>query len=142
MQAGSDAGSNQVGCEDCAERKSGGQRFGNQHNVRLGGKLLISEVPPGASKAALNFVGDEQSAMLRSEQASAGPEGLGDRVNAAFTLNGFQDYGANGIVKFGFEIGDIVETDKFDAGHQRSKRQAIFLRGSDTQGAERASVKG
>src|ERR1700686_692915 len=142
MQAGSDAGSNKVGCEDCAERKPGGQRFGKQDDVRLGWKFLVSEVPPGAAEAALNFVGDEQSAILRRKRASAIPEAFRNRVNAAFTLNGFQDYSANCVVKFGFEIGDIVEADKFDAGHQRSKRQAIFLRGGDTQGAEGASVKG
>ena len=62
-------------------------------------------------------------------------------IDAAFTLDGFENYCANGVVEFRFEIGDIVELDKFDAGNQRLKRHAIFFRGGDAEGAEGAAVE-
>ncbi len=63
-------------------------------------------------------------------------------MNAAFALDGFKDYGAYGVVKFGFEVGDVIETDKFNAGDDGREWQAIFLCGGDADGAEGAAVEG
>ena len=70
----------------------------------------------GAAQAALNFIGDQRGVVLRCQIARALPEGFADGENAAFALNGFKDQRADSIVKFSFEIGDIVETHEFDAG--------------------------
>ena len=56
------------------------------------------------------------------------PEILADGKDAAFALNCFDHQSADGGVEFGFEIRDIIETNEFDAGNQRCKRLAIFLR--------------
>src|SRR5260370_21707797 len=55
------------------------------------------------------------------------PEGFGDGVNAAFALNGFEDDGADGVIEFGLEVGEVVEADEFDAGNKRSEGQTIFF---------------
>ena len=87
---------------------------------------MISQIAAGSAEAALNFIGDQQSAVFASECASALPEFFADRVNSAFTLNGFQDYRADGFIELGFKICNIVELDEFDAGDQWLKRCAIF----------------
>src|SRR5208282_2487244 len=83
-----------------------------------------------------------QRAVLRGQDASAIPKSFAGGIDAAFALDGFNDYGADGVVKFGFEVGDVVETDKFNAGNNGRERQAIFFRGGDADGAKGASVEG
>src|SRR5208282_4613955 len=87
MHPGRDARSNVLGGKNGAEREARGERLGNQNDVRLGRKFLISEVAAGAAKSALNFISDQERAVLRGEGASAIPEGFADGINAAFTLN-------------------------------------------------------
>src|SRR5258708_33813129 len=131
-----DARSNRFGGENGAERKTGGKRLGNQHDVRFRGKLLIGEEAAGSAEAALNLVGDEEGAVLGGEGASAIPKSLADRVDAAFTLDCFQEDSADGIVEFRFEISEVVETHEFRAGYDRREGQAILFRGGNTDGAE------
>ena len=114
--------------ENRAERQAGGQRLGDHDDVRLRGKFLVREVAAGAAEAALNFVGDQQGAVLRGECARALPECFADRIDAAFALNRFQDDGANGVVEFRFEVRDVVERDEFDAGNERREGQRDIFR--------------
>src|SRR5882724_547787 len=125
-----------------AKREASGQWFGYDGDIRLRRKLLICETAPGASEATLNFVGNKQRAMLRGQSASALPESFGDRIDATFTLNRLEDNRADSVVKFGFEVGNIVEGDEFHARNQRLKRRAVFFRGGNAERAEGASVKG
>src|SRR5207302_10406009 len=67
MNPGRDAQGNLLGGENGAERKTGGERLGNQDNVRLRGKFLIGEEAAGAAESALNLIGDQNSAVLGSE---------------------------------------------------------------------------
>src|SRR5260370_3880541 len=53
--------------ENGAERKSGGERLGDQSNVRPRRKFLIGEAAAGAAKPALDLIGDQESAVLRGE---------------------------------------------------------------------------
>src|SRR5882724_12701630 len=62
-------------------------------------------------------------------------------MHAAFTLDGFEDDGADGVVELGFEIGDIAEFYKFDAGEEGRKRVTIFFGESYADAAEGAAVK-
>src|ERR1700737_4840492 len=80
--------------------------------------------------------------MLGGEGAGAIPKGLANRMYAAFTLDGFEDDGANGVIELGFEIGDVAEADKFDAGQEGRKRQTIFFGKSDADTAKGAAMKG
>src|ERR1700682_3954217 len=79
--------------------------------------------------------------MARGEFPSAGPKGFGDGVYPAFALDGFEKNGADSIVKLGFQVGDIIKADKFNAGNQRFEGQAIFFRGGDTHRAESAAME-
>ena len=122
MQAGRDARGHSFGSENRAERQTGGQRLGDYDDIRLGRKFLIGKITPGAAKAALNFVGDQQRAMLRGERAGTIPESFGGGMDAAFALNGFEDHGAHGVVKFRFEVGDVVEVHKLDTRAVAARR--------------------
>lgn len=90
----------------------------------------------------MNFVGNKQRVVLGSERAGAIPKAFANGVDAAFALDGFDDYGADVFVEFGFEVRDVVEFDEFDSRDKRSEWEAIFFGGGDADGAERASVKG
>jgi len=89
----------------------------------------------------LNFIGNQQSAVLRGERASTIPENFADWIDTAFALNRFEKDGADGAVEFRVEIPDIVEADEFSAGNHGCKRQAILFRGSDADGTESAAVE-
>ena len=103
---------------------------------------MISEIAPGASETTLNFVGNKQRSMLGGESACALPESFRDRIDATLALNRFEDNRADAVVKFGFEVGNIVEGDEFHARNQRLERRAVFFRGGNAERAEGASVKG
>ena len=90
----------------------------------------------------LNFVGDQRGIVLRGQRARALPELFADRENAAFALNRFDDDRADRGVEFRFEIGNIIEADKFDARNKRSERLAVFRRVRDRKRAQRAAMKG
>src|ERR1700720_682501 len=79
--------------------------------------------------------------MLRGELPSTIPKRFGDRMDAAFALNRFEQDGANRVVELGFKVVHVIEADKIDARQQRSEREAIFFRGSDADGAERSTVE-
>src|SRR6266581_3103562 len=128
--------------ENGAERKSGGERLGDQNNVRLRGEFLIGEVTAGAPESALNFIGDQESAVLRGKRASSIPEKFADRIDPAFALYGFQKDATHGVVKFRLEIGDVVETHELSAGNNRREWQPVLFRGSNADGAESAPMKG
>src|SRR5258706_16374074 len=63
-------------------------------------------------------------------------------MHAAFALDGFEDDGANSVVELGFEIGDIAEFYKFDAGEERRKRHTIFFGESYADASKGAAMKG
>src|SRR5260370_5281712 len=65
--------------ENGAERKSGGERLGDQNNVRLRGKFLIGGGTAGAPESALNFIGDQESALLPCKRARLIHEKVGYR---------------------------------------------------------------
>src|SRR5260221_9046686 len=121
VNTGTDPGGDGFRGQNCAERKACGERFGDGDEVGFGRKLLIGEVAAGTAESALNFVGDEQRVVLRSERTGAAPKGFANGVDATFTLNSFEDDSADVFVEFGFEIGDVVEFDEFDSGDERSE---------------------
>src|ERR1700730_19067944 len=142
MEAGPNARGNRFVGEDRAERQAGSEGLGDEDDVRLGGKLLVSEVASSTAQATLNLVSDEEGTVLRGEGAGSIPKGLAHGMYAAFALNGFEDDGANGVVELGFEIGDIAEVHKLYAGQEGRERQAIFFRKSEADPAEGEAVTG
>src|SRR2546423_9243781 len=142
MQAGRNASGYRFGSQDCAQRQARGERLGDQNDVRLRRKLLVAKIAAGASEAALNFVGDEQTALLHSQGARAVPESSRYGVNSALALDGLENYGTNRGGTFCVQVGHIIETHKFDARNQRREGQAILFGGCDTDGAEGTPVKG
>ena len=124
-----------------AKRQSTRQRFGNRYGIGSRREPLIREISAGTAEAALNFVRDHRSVVLRSQRARTIPEFFADRENPAFTLNRFQNDGADGIVEFTFEVGDIIELHKFHARYQRSERLAIFFGISNRNRAKSSSME-
>ena len=100
MQAGRHARCNRVISDDRAQRQTGGQRFCDDRYIRLRRKVLKSEVAAGSAQSALNFVGDQQSAVFGGKSTGTLPELFRDRKDATFALNRFQNDCANGIVEF------------------------------------------
>src|SRR5260370_5866620 len=141
MHPGRNARSDLLRGENGAEREASRERLGDQNNVRLRGKLLIAEEAAGAAEAALNFIGDQESAVLRSERTSAIPEDFADRINPAFALDRFEENRADGVVEFRLEISDVVETHELRSGDEGREGQAILFRGGNANGAERTSMK-
>src|SRR5262249_25413618 len=90
---------------------------------------------------ALDFVGNEQGAVLSGERTRAIPERFADWVDTALALDGFQHDGADGVVEFGFKVADVVEAHELDAGKGRREGQAILLRRSDAERTIGATVK-
>src|SRR5260370_41938704 len=113
MQAWRDVRGYGFGGQDCAERQTSGERLGNENDVGLRGKFLVSEVAPGAAEAALNLVGNKQSAVLRGEGAGAIPEGFCNGGDSALALGGLGGLGGHGGCEFGFEIGEGGENNEF-----------------------------
>src|SRR5439155_15972561 len=114
-----DTRSHFFGGKNGAERQPGSEWLGDQNNVRLRRKVLIRKIAAGAAEPALNFIGNQQSAMLRRKGTGAIPEILADGMDSAFALNSFEKNRANGVVEFRFEIREIVEAHEFDAGNDR-----------------------
>jgi len=136
-----DARSNVLLGENGAERKASGERLGDQNNVRLRGKFLIGEEAAGAAEPALNFIGDQESAVLGGKRASTIPEYFADGIDSPFALDCFKKDGAYGVVEFRLEISDVVETHELRTGNKGRERQAVLFRGGDADGAERAAMK-
>src|ERR1700727_526319 len=124
MHPGRERGSELLIGHERAQWKAARKRLRKRHDVGGRIELLICEVTARAAQAALNFIGDERSVVLSSEGASALPEWLAYRENAAFALNRFDHNGADRIVKFVLEIGEVIEAHKFNARNQRPKRFA------------------
>src|SRR5258708_6873310 len=114
MQARRHARCHGVISDDRAQRQTGGERFCDDRYIRLRRKRLKSEVAACPAQSPLNFVGDQQSAVFGRESTGTLPELCGERKDAAFALNRFQNDCANGIVEFAFEIRDVVEFVKFN----------------------------
>src|SRR5208282_2963903 len=142
VQAGRNALGDGFRREDRAKRQACGKRLGYYCDIGLRGKFLVSEIAARASQTTLDFVGNKERAVLCGKGARAVPEIFADGINATFALNGLEEYGADRVIKFRFEIGDVVEAYKFDAGDERSEREAVLFRGSDTDGAKGSAMKG
>src|SRR5579859_645128 len=79
---------------------------------------------------------------MAGQFAGARPKRGADGENATFALNRFDNNGADGIVEFGFKVGDIVKPHKLNAGHQWSKRLPIFRGMRYGKRAEGPAMKG
>src|SRR5229473_5003133 len=63
------------------------------------------------------------------------------RTDAAFALHKFKSNGADGGIKFAFQIGDVVEANELHARYARRKRRPIFFFVRGRQSAEGPSVE-
>src|ERR1700685_1671222 len=79
--------------------------------------------------------------MFADQSARSIPERFADGMDAAFALNRFQDHRADGIVELRFEVADIVELHKIDAGHERGEWKAVFFSRSSAYRAKCTPVK-
>ena len=136
-----DARSDRFRGENGAQRKAGCKGLGNQNNVGPGRKLLIGEVAASAAGSALNFVSIQKSAVLNGKRPSAVPEFVADRIDSAFALERFQKNATNGVIKFRFEVGDVVETHELRARNGGREGQPVLFREGYANSAKRAAMK-
>src|ERR1700686_539425 len=103
--------------------------------------MLVSKPAAGASQAALDFIGNQQRAMLARQTLRSLGKRRAQRTDAAFTLDKLKTNRANGIVKAAFQVGNVVELHEVDAGKPRVKRRPVFFLVRGRQRAEGASMK-
>jgi hypothetical protein len=119
MHAGMENGRKLFVRNKSAKWKAARERLGDRHNVRLGRESFVREFAACAAEARLDLVSDQGNVVVFGQPAGALPEFLAHGVDAALALNRFNSDGADGIIELYVEIGDIVESDKLNAGNQR-----------------------
>jgi hypothetical protein len=109
------------------------ERFRGRHKIRQHcfirrRRELVKRVPTsGPSKSALDFIADQQCIVLCGELPRRSIKLLGHQANPAFALDRFEYNGANLVVEFALEVGNVIESDEVESGDQRFKRIAVFL---------------
>src|SRR6185437_15478031 len=91
MHARRKCGSKLLARQNRAQRQPGGERLRHRHHVGKGRESLITEVPPGPAKPALNFVRDQRRAVPSGQRPRRLPKFLAHGEDSAFALNGL-DY--------------------------------------------------
>ena len=125
---------------DAEGHDSAADGFGEGHDVGGDAFVVAGKGVAGAAKAALDFVEDEERAVLVARLAGGLEVAVGRDDNAAFTLNGFED-DAGGLVVDGIDQGvDVAVVDELDSGHEREKLLAVLLPASGGEGSEGFSV--
>ena len=76
-----------------AQRHAGGNALGDGDDVRLNAGVLDGPPFSAASRAALDFIGDQQNAVLIADAAQFAHELGGRRHVAAFALDRFNEDG-------------------------------------------------
>ena len=129
------------GAEHRAHGDAAGEGLGEGGDVGLDAVVLVGEPLAGAAHAGLDLVGEQQRSGGVAEVACCGEELLRDGTDAAFALDGFDADGADVGGEFGAQIGDVVEADELDAGHDGREGLAVLrlVRGRD--GAQGAAVE-
>ena len=127
--------------EHGTEGKAAGEGLGQGSDVGLDSVMLIGAPLAGAAHAGLNFIDDEQRAGGTGEGAGFSEEFLREGTDAAFTLDGFDEDGADFSGEFGAQIGYVVEANEFNAGDDRSEGLAVFLLICGRDCAEGAAMK-
>src|SRR5207302_7830322 len=95
----------------------------------------------GASHAALDFVGDQQRVVLAGKLVRGVGKGLAHRTDAAFTLHKLKTNGADGGIKFAFQISDVIKANKLHTRHNRRKWRTVFFLVRGGQSAEGPAVE-
>ena len=104
-----------------------GERFRQQHHVRLDIPVLDSQEFACAAHAGLDFVGDQQRPVFAAEGCRIGQEGVVRNVHA-LALNGLEDEGR--VLARGqrpLQLGDVVERDARAVRQQRLEAGAEIL---------------
>src|SRR5947209_8236991 len=103
--------------------------------------MLVGEPASGASHAALDFIGDQQSIVLARQPVSGFRKLFAHRTYATLALKELKTDGANGVIEVAFQVGNIVEFHELHAGQYRDKGGAVFFFMGGGQRPEGASVK-
>src|SRR6185312_7354511 len=102
-----------------AERHAGGDAFGHADDVGLNAGVLDGPPLAGAACSRLNFVHDEEDAVLVADATNLLEEVGGSDDIAALALDGFEDDGGDllgwedGLEEFVFDVAGAVEGEGF-----------------------------
>ena len=141
MHPGSEGLGGVVGAEHRAHGNAVGDRLRERRDVGQDAVVLVGKPFAGSAQATLNLIGEQESAGGVAEFACGGEELLRDGMNAAFTLDRLDADAANLIRELRAEIGDVVEADELDTGHDRCEGLAVFLLVSRCDGTHGAAVE-
>lgn len=140
-----------AGDDGGADGEAVAEGFGGGEDVRVvgGGFLRAGEVPVGvcpegarAGETALDLVVDEHGADLVAA-AAQGVQELGRcEVDAAFALDGFDDYTAGLLGDEVVELLNVVEFAVFESRDYGRERRLVFRVGGCGQSAHGPSVEG
>src|SRR5580658_546028 len=94
VHSGAERGSEFFVGDERTQRKASRERLGDGYDVGKRAEFLVRETPAGAAQTGLDFIGDQCGAMLCGQLARPVPELIADNIDAALTLNRFDDDGA------------------------------------------------
>ena len=115
-----------------------GQRRDVRHESRSAGRRTTRRCVPcryWISSASSNAPVESQSSRAAAKNSWR------DGVDAAFALHGLDADGADFVGELCAQIGDVVEADELDAGHDGRERFAILLLVGRCDGAHGAAVE-
>src|SRR5215471_5458174 len=104
--------------------------------------MLVAEPFSGASQTALNFICDQQRAMLLRQPVSRFGKLTAHRPDATFSLYELETNRTDGVVKIPLEVCDVIEFHELHTGKDRREGCTILFLVRGRQRAEGASVEG
>ena len=131
------------GHPDRADGETAAEALGHGDRVGLHARMLVSEELTGATDAALDLVDHEQDITLAAELLDAAEELRGGGIDAAFSLDRFDQDGGGGLGVDGLVPGrEVVERDCGEAGQQRTEALLDLLLRRGGHAAEGAAMEG
>src|SRR5271170_4008956 len=141
VHAGSDRFSCRIRAQHCTYGDAIGDGFGDRGDIGQDAVVLVGEPFACTAKTALNLVCEQEGPSGVAEFARGGEELSRYGVNATLALDWLDADGADVFGKLCAEIGDVVEPDKLDAGHDGFEGFAILRLVGRGDRTHRSSVK-
>ena len=139
------AGTEHVGVFGCghgsADRQRAGEALGQGHDVWFDSGVLPGEQLAGTAEPGLHFIKDEQGVVLVGQFTHGNQIVLVQRINAAFTLDDFEDYGADTAVSTAFSALISLGGTYMKPGTSGLNGACFFRLGRGGQGRHGAAMK-
>ena len=142
MRAGDHAGGRFVGRKASAEREAAADALGDAHDIRRNAGPFMREKAAGAADAALDFVEDQQKAVVVADGAQRPQEFRIDRAHAALALHGLDEDAGGRLGDSGLDRIEIAKRHLVEAGGLGAEAFDIFLIAAGRDRRRRATMEG